>query len=518
MGALYGRFLRFAAAVLFFIFSFSSVSFSQQTERTRFSNSLRFLQERRFDEASRILQELVVAFPQKNLYWFNLGIVEAMQGHHEYAIKVFERVTLMKSPLAPASQLYAAKSFRALGRNREAEKLLQGLNQQSLPPGLRAEVIEDLEAISADVLEDEVLSAYRAGQYEKASELLARGNEKALTAEGALLYSIVLLRQKRSEQARDVLQRLLKSSSLSSERRLLATDLLNRTLQAGPYPYWVTGEASAGYNSNVFSDGKSISGMASFLLRSNLSAGYHFQQARPLSFQLAYLLNYDDPTMATELRTLSQTIQSPVLLEKLSLRIIPYHQWQTWAGVPVSQKNGVALKFSQTFEKWDGGFDADCAAMTSLNSGYSYLQGSSFSLKPYLGFWGLSVYLQLNYFYGNDGTQDIVYGDGSLLPLQHSFQGPGLRVIWRPAQNMATFLNLSSIQKSFRTLSLPAAKARSDREFLMSLKHSYWLTPKFSVYGLAEYTANTSTLGSGDVRDKNYEIFALMTGFIWDVF
>lgn len=508
-------------AVFTILLLFARVAIAQKAESSRFNESLRLIQGGQLAEASGLLKALVVANPKKNLYWFNLGTVEAMRGNHEYAIRVFGRVILTKSPLAPVAQLYTAKSLRALGRESEATTILNELIRQDLPSGIKAEIAKELDGGSMAEIEQQALTAYQAGDIQKAGDLLSKYSLESLSLDAILLLSVVNVERGQPDRAREVLEHALKSPSLSSERRVLATDLLkrlSRRLEAPPY--WTSLDASVGSTSNAFADGRSTSGVASPLFRTSISAGYHFLRNESVSFKTGYVLNYEEPFAARELRTMSQTVQVPILYERDEVRasVSPYVQWQTWAGLSVSDKAGISVKGSMTTEKFDAGVDTDFSTMKSLSSSYSYLQGSFYSIKPYFGSWGENLYFQFFYLLGSDGTQDIVYSDSSRLPLQHTYQGPGLKLIWRPMESSALFLNATSVQKTFRSTSLPALKDRSDRELSVSLKYSQSLNPKLSIYGIGEWTNNSSTLGQADVRDKNYENLIFMAGASWDVF
>lgn len=506
-------------AILFVLMT-SISSPAQDSEPALFAESLRLIQQGQLELAATALKKLVIRSPKNNLYWFNLATVEALLGHHDYAIRVFGRVILMKSPLAPAAQFYTAKSLRALGRDSEARAILQELSKLELPVALRQQISQDLNDLNAPDREDEALQAYRKGDLQRVESLLLQSPIESLSSDAALLLAIVSLKAGQFERASESLTAVVQHPSTTAERKSLALDLLKRSQQREARRYWVMLDASAGYNSNAFSDGQSVATTPSFQHRTSVAAGYHFQKGQPLSVKATSVLSYEEPVSVRELRTLTQTFQLPVILEKTnrSLSMIPLLQWQNWAGVSVSEKTGLALKGSVTQEQFDFGGDAEFSTLRSTNNSYSYLQGNSSVLKPYLGFFGQNLYAQVAYQWGRDGTQDIRYSDGSILPLEHTYQGPSLKLIWRPTDMTAAFLNLSSLQKNFSAISLPSLKNRSDRELLLSFKYSYWVNPRLSVYGLGEYTANSSTLGSGDVRDKNYEIFTWMAGFAWDVF
>jgi hypothetical protein len=93
-----------------------------------------------------------------------------------------------------------------------------------------------------------------------------------------------------------------------------------------------------------------------------------------------------------------------------------------------------------------------------------------------------------------------------------------MKSLWRLSSQSSVFFNLNYYQRNYVNNALPEDKVRKDEELDASLKYAYSLWPKFSIYGLGEYVVNTSTLGEGDVRNKNYNSLILSLGLNWDVF
>jgi hypothetical protein len=202
----------------------------------------------------------------------------------------------------------------------------------------------------------------------------------------------------------------------------------------------------------------------------------------------------------------------------LDAALRPYLQRVDWNSTLAAQKVGALLKLTYTQDPWDFTFEVDHSEQKSLNADYSYLQGPATSFRPVVGWWDRNIYAQAYWVLGSDGAADIVYSDGSLLPLSHSYQGPGLKLVWRPSDEWAAIWTYSSLQKNYSNSALPGSKIRKDTETGSSLKVLYSFTPRFSVYGLGEWTSNASTLGADDVRDKNYQVLVWTGGLSWDVF
>jgi tetratricopeptide (TPR) repeat protein len=499
------------------------LSYAAQTEEAAFNASMSLYKNGKFEESSKILSDLVKQNPQKSLYWFNLGNCAYMDKKYDRAVKAYKKVIAINSNLVSAAMLYEAKSLAKLNLTDDATALLEELIDLNPPPGILKEAQKDLSDLDKQQdTEDSALSLFQNGEYQETENLLKQKKESELSASGKLLLALTYIRQNKMYEAERTLKAVLKSPQLSDDDKMTATDLLAkvRRNEAENYPYWLFVDLSYGYTSNAFLDGKSAAAVSSALTRATLGFGYHYNQGQSLSEKLGYILNYESPQKAPELQTVSHTVQAPIIFEKSGFEssLTPYLQYQVWNSTPASTKLGGTFRLSYLTSTYDFGLDLDAASQSSNNSTYNYLSGNSRSARPYFGFWGSAVYLQFYWLSGYDGTQDIVYSDDSLLPLEQNYQGPGLKLIWRISSSATMISNLSYLSRHYTNPALPEDKKRDDSEVGLSLKYNYNVTTKFSVYAMEEFTTNSSTLGESDVRDKNYNVSITSVGLTWDAF
>lgn len=77
--------------------------------------------------------------PQSALAWFNLGQALRAQERCSEALSAYQRVIRLKSPLAPAAQIYRSACWLDLGQPARARTELSSLHHRELPPSLLEE-------------------------------------------------------------------------------------------------------------------------------------------------------------------------------------------------------------------------------------------------------------------------------------------------------------------------------------------------------------------------------------------
>jgi hypothetical protein len=443
-----------------------------------------------------------------------------MNGNFDLALTAHSRVVTLNSKLTPAARLYMAKSYVALGNKEAARVVLESVIASQPPPGIAKAAADDMSELTG-VPEHEklALESYQSGDFAGAEKQLRALPLDSLTADDLLLLGMAMLKQRKPFLAERVFRRALKMP-LDPEKRTMARELLVQARREESLPYWTFFESGVGWTSNAYDDGRSVSSVQSPLLRAAAGFGYHFLQGRKFSFKAGYLLTYEYPTAAYQLRTLVHTIQAPLIqrLGGFELVVTPFFQEQVWNGEVASDKTGVTARVSTMRERFELGGEGEIDSQHSRSSLYQYLRGTSYDLKPYVAFWGNVSYVQVYWLFGQDGTNDIVYPDQSVLPLRNSYQGPGIRLIVRLDDAASLQVGMVFLQKDYRNPELPFDKARNDREMDSFAKYRRRINRNLSGFGLLEFVSNSSSLGTGDVRDKNYDITTILAGLTVDVF
>lgn len=355
-----------------------------------------------------------------------------------------------------------------------------------------------------------------------------------LSTAGKLYQAKALRMLGKNEQASLLLQDLIAERPTPGILRAATDDLASLRVQEGidrqgasnfyqerkNRPHWVFFDSSYGSTNNAYLEGKSVAPISSPLVKASIGTGYHFNREQSWSEKIAYILSYENPQNASELQTVLHTLEAPLILRKpnYEMNLIPYFQQQIWNNISVGQKLGAALKNSYGDDDFELGLDIDGFSQKSTHANHAYLNGSSYSFRPYFGIWGDSSYVQIYGLSGVDGSQDITYSDGSRLPLQHTYQGLGLRNMWRISTKASFYFHIAYVQKVYTNPALPENKQRADDETSASLKIAYMIFKKFFIYGTGDYISNKSALVLGDVRDKNYDVSTISVGFSWDAF
>lgn len=485
-------------------------------------NALHLLSAKRFDEAAALLLQVVRHENANPIGWFNLGVAEFSRQRYDRAETSFANVIKLKSPLAPAAQLYRAKAFRRLGREQDARELLEGLQSQRLPNSLQEAVASELErmAQTEDVLES-TLDHLQKGQPAEAESALRAIEETHRSVDARLLLALALLRQGKTAEAKIPLAELLRIQSLAASKRQLAVELWSQAkAQGARAPSWLNLDLGVGSTSNAFSDGQSISGVASTTTRFHFSFGSRIINQKSVQAKIGYLLGHTDFSSAPELRTTTHTLQTPlsILSQPYDFVLTPYIQQENWGQTPVQLKTGLSSRVTWGWQEVEIGFALDAFASRALSEDFRYLSGTTHNAKLHFSYSLQTMYMQSYFAFGLDGTQDIVYSDSSSLPLTHRVLGPGLKIIWRPSSTIATFVEVSSLSRTFSQPAAPTGTYRSDRELSGSVKLQYWFRPSFAAFVVGEYTQNESTLGPLDVRDKNFQQTNLLAGLSWEAF
>lgn len=485
-----------------------------------FKKSVELYSKNDFAGSSRVLIRLIRGNPKNALYWFNLGNCYFMAQMYDKAAKSFSKVMVLKSPLSPAAKLYRSKSLAKIGKPSEAKNLLQELLQENPPSGILQDARKDLDAMTVkSPAESQALEAYRQERYADTEKNLVKMGED-ISPEGRLLLGLTLAKQNKTSQARGVLKGLVVNSQLSGESQAAARRLLEN-LREQQNPYWLFLDASYGSADNVSLDGRSSSPLTSAVLRGQVETGYHFHRNHKWSEKLVYAYNNESPTVTPELGTQSHSVLASLLYQgsAVDTALSAYFQNEIWDQSSVSHKSGLSTEMIFEIENTSSvGAEIRAENQTAETATYSYLSGSSYLFRPYYE-WGKKYFsLQLQWLLGEDGTQDIWYTGTSRLPSTQNYQGPGLRWEWRPSVRTIFWAYVSRLQRTFKNVSLPANKHRSDTETEISLKFVYAFSPQWRMYSLVEYISNVSSLGPGDVRDKNYNATTSSLGMSWDVF
>ena len=456
------------------------------------------------------------------VYWFNLGHVLTKLGKPDSALKAYRKVVTLKSNLAPAANYYLAKLSIETGKIQEGQKILAELMaSRNLPANLKSNV-DALYAKTNNLeeIENEALEAYRNNDYDRSYVLLKSVSKDKLSLDGHILYFMTLSRLNKWKEFQEKKKVFFKMTKVSDAKRSIVTDLeknfssdLNKAKNLTLFL-----DLAGGENSNVYADGDSVDPLSSIEYRFfgggvyqwNLGTGQFLRSGYTLfqnSFKDASLLNSDTHNFKFSYLSTSK---------KDTFEISPYYQMQYWDKVHVNNRIGASSYFAHSLKSGQVGILVDVSKRNSLDDTYSYLNSVNGSGRGFINWWSASLFFELSLSAGHDGTNDIIYSDGSRLPLTHLFYGTGSRLIYRPLDYLQLSLNASYLARTYQNASFSGEGVRSDKEFSYSTRLNYYFIPSTSIYFQYESLKNTSNLGENDVRDKNYHVNTQSIGFTWD--
>lgn len=458
-----------------------------------FKRSIELFGKKRFSESRAILSMLVKAEPRRAVYWFNLGNSFYMLRKYREAATCFDNVIKLRSPLAPAAQLYRAKALRENGDVAQARSLLENLDaRDDLPAGIRKEVQSEQSLIALASADDErkteALSLYRSGRFDEA---LAAANQ----VEG-------------SNEDIEAFRRLVDES----KARLRGEGDERRNL-------WLFGDVSAGYHSNVYFDPDGATPLAAGVMRTAFGVGGRLWRRGPWSVITNYGFDWEETAGAGDLKLVTHQIGLSAARETQTyvMQAGPFMKFDSWGGVAAVQKTGVRTRARRTWSAYEVGSDVELSTMTAQSSARAYLDGSATEARVYFGLVRAPVFSQVYVDYERQQIGDQTYSDGGVLPSAFQGWGGGTRLIWKQTEYWIWGSQLAMKTRNYFTRSRPNGTERSDLESSVSMRVTRVLGPSLSAYLHVGYSKNSSTLGASDVKNENYQVQRAFAGFLWEM-
>ena len=506
-----------------YILLLSTIVYSKEAEDPRFIESAKAYAKRDFQKSARLLLPLVQQNPESSLYRFNYATSLFMLHEYDRAVQYFDKVITLNRQFVSISKLYKLKALKKMGQFELAQSQLEVLqNETQLSTSLQRMIDAEKQKMQKTIMvEDQALENYQKANWSKSEELLRSVEEEEdLSIQGRVLIGMNLMKLNKMFEAEKFFKNLLRLPRLAVAQKTQLVELLEKARQEAKEKsaLWATIEAAYGMTNNVYVDGQSVSPVSSAVAKLNLGVGYNFNSDQIFSEKISYTLNYELPVAARDLKTLSHTLQGNLTYQERVLKLIisPYYVLQNWNDIIVSDKTGLNAKAALISENTELAIEVDASTQKSKQSTLPYLNVQSLFVRPLYSLWSKQLYAQFFFLYGQENSEDIVYGDGSRLPLSQDYYGAGLKVLWRidPESVISGGLNLT--ERRYKNVSLPGQKKRQDQEKTAFIKYSYNLTSNLSIYAGGDFAVNTSTLNETDVRDKNFKTDLFSVGLIWD--
>jgi tetratricopeptide (TPR) repeat protein len=502
--------------LLCFILFISLTGNAAESEQHQFKRAIQLFTKAEYPASRVILAKLVRQHPRKALYWFNLGNACFMLEKYHCAEVTFSKVEELKSPLAPAAQLYRAKALRAGGNSPDARSLLQTLLQnRRLPSGLHDMATDELLSIdntNADPAAVEALDLYRARKYNQALKAIDRrqGNPDDVL----MLKALILIKLDRDDEANKVLQKV-DTANGDVQLKDLAASLVERMRDKYIRPAWVFAEVAGGLDSNIRKDAAAESGAALF---ANIGAGKRLASDNLWQWNAAYIGRLHEAPGHPDLRVYSHEAQTSYgrAVGTDLMMLTAFLQHESWDSKPVQLSEGARLRLRTGNPHYEFGGDLELSRQSSLNGDHPYVAGTIASAHLYAGNISVPFYSQVFLDIQRQAIGDQTYSTGEVLPWAYTGLGPGGRVLWKFSRDWAAEVSAGFMMRDYRNPVQPGGKKRKDQELDFGARLTRIFNPAWSGYLSLSQSANSSTLGPSDTFDLNYQRTLVLVGAVWD--
>jgi tetratricopeptide (TPR) repeat protein len=447
------------------------------------------------------------------LKWYNAGSAYYNAGKFVEAANAFYNVIKSNSPLRPAATLGLSKCRRRLLQFDKAFAIDKFLQQQANPylaSALKDEFIQLWEAAK-----EQGTAWYQAREYSKAVSALDVVSQIAPTGEILLMKGMALMQLGRTADAQSVFREayLLSSDPETKGNTKFFSDKLESRMGLNRLSVFM--DFGLGYNSNIYLEGTDYTSAPTSQLF--VVPRYLLYDHYPWTGSAAYLFYWEEAIGEQPGRFLSQSFQGQAHYQDggWSFRLTPQLQYQILGTDPFLFKGSLTLQGQRAFDPYYTGVLYEMAKGYGQPS-YEYLNGSSHSLKIYLGHLAEKVDLSAFYSFNIENIGDLS-STGTTLPLNHFGHGPGIRFIWEPAPLWEMNSSFSYLSRHYKNKGQPGDLERSDSVYSVSARLSYGILQNCRFFGSLNWLVNRSTLNaSSGIDDKNYSQLIVLTGIAWD--
>jgi tetratricopeptide (TPR) repeat protein len=470
----------------------------------------------------RLLLALVRARPTKGLYWFNLGNAELKLKLWRSAMRSYERVVTLRSPLAPVAGIYLSKAARGQGSSDTSLRWVRWVAKRSLPPNVQQLAQDEAAYLQQDFM-NEGMAAYESGQYAKAIEIFDKvasiDGDKQFAGQAGMMKGLCLLNGDRSEQAEAQFQSLVSHEGITGVQDYARYfSRLSQQSNILDPPYWLTLDIALGANSNLYGDGISTINQGATVIPYFLGGGVRVLKSGLYSLAVGDNLTGEEPVGVPSARFFGNTLYSVVKYQTPGWLVQMAEQldYTVLGNVPYTLRPSVSVSSQRVTGDERLGLTLSVAHQLPQSDMFQYVEGNAWSLRA---FWihhgrgwtgGPFVYLI------QENSAPLPLATGTV-PLGYTGAGPGFSGYLNPIYGWEISGSTSYAVKSFYDLSEPLNVPRSDNTLNVYAKAARRITRSFAPYISMDITVNSSSLGVNAPEDKNYTQFIVATGVSWDL-
>ena len=498
----------------------SSGAFPATAPDPDFRRALRFYRNAAFEQSARILAHLVKIHPENPLYWFNLGNSLFRLKQYEAAEEAYSKVESLHSPLAIPSELYRADCDAKLGKDSPAIELLDSLRQKQMPLALSRQVESLHEQLSNTLWEQQMnrgLAHYRSNNFGEALGNFLQAAKTHPSPDSQMMTGMTYLRLLDPADARSAFNRVLDSNA-GPDLKEDAQEFL-RQIREGHWrqedPYYLTLDVSGGYNSNIFGNGYTETGVGEPVWQADLGGGYGFFPGRPVSLKLEYFLSSEQIVNLPDFQLVTQTLDGRLSYRTGGwlIQALPSIQYQLLGSLPFLTRAGGQFYLERSVGKSQFGLSYDHMSITSANPSYPYLAGTFQEGQIYWRYSAGAYDFNALFLIWSENIGDEVISTGTV-PLANVTEGPEADLSWYPSPFWTLKASAAFLFSDYTNPDI----SRVDKQLRMGVRVSRGLRENLSLYFLTSMIFNSSTLGADSgVEDKNYSQIISKIGLSWDL-
>jgi hypothetical protein len=501
-----------------------SVQKRPSREQRVFGQALEAFERQDYATSRRLILWLITQNPRKGLYWFNLGNAEIKLNRYRAAMRAYERVVKLNSPIAGVAGIYLSKAARAEGNIVTAVKWMQWVGKRSstFPPNV-LQLARDEGAYVQATYMNQGMADYDAGEYAKAiaqfENVRLVDGDPQLAAQADMMRGLCLLKQDRTDQAEAEFGALMarESSNGVQEYARYFARLGQQSMILDP-SYWLSTDISVSYNSNLFGDGDSVVPQQHMVIPWYLGGGVRVFRSGLYSLTFGEALSGEEPVGLPSSRYFNNSSFGLIKYQTTGwlVQIASQADYSVIGPDPFAFRPSLSVSAQSVSDNDRFGVTVSGAHQFAESDTFSYVEGNVYAMRAFWIHRGRGWTGGPFVFINRENSAPLSLPTGEL-PLGFTGIGPGFSGYLQPIQGWEFSGSSSLAWKAYYDLTEPSGLPRNDQTFTLYARAAKRVNRHFAPYISVDVTVNSSTLGLGAPEDKNYTQLIVATGISWDL-
>lgn len=509
-------------------------------ETVLFRTGIDLFKKKKYKDSLRYWRFLVVNNPNNAVYYFNYANTHFELKNYKAATHGYKKVKLLKSPLAPAANLFLSKTYIRLHKEELAIKELRKLLGSSTPLGIRSEAkkilggIDEKEKAKQAQERRKKLSApldfplgltfFKRQNYQMASIHLEKAAKTYETAELFLVKGICYFKLGNIRMAKRDLARAIKITDDPDIRRnanalLILMKKQKAEIKSGKKNLILSFDLSVNLNNSPFAvstvDRDTKNSQA--ILYSEI--GWKLISNKKYKLNITYENSFEESFKTSDDRFVEHIgqLKFNTYLLGSSLDIVPKFIRQESGKEPYTEKTGAKLKVSKNFKSNNRvSLEYQNLKNKSLIEDSNYLNGVGEYFRLGLGRRGERFDLSLSLTHSKDN-----FNDEESNVLSNSGKGITGTLIIYPIEQVSLNTSINYLHKKFKD-DPESGFTRVDKSISLTFGISYNMKNKIGVYLNTNLSFVDSNLDEGvdpqniSVSDEIFDFQeTLAVGLTW---